>query len=109
MKEGHNVFQALQLHEKDNVAVAVIDCQGSLTITVQPPSNQPFFTITTIEDIPFGHKIALQEINKGDIITKYGRPIGRSTAPIKIGGLVGVHNIEGLRGRGDLQAAGGER
>lgn len=103
------MFQALQLHEKDNVAVAVIDCQGGLSLTVQAASNQPSFTITTIGNVPFGHKIALQEINEGDIITKYGRPIGRATAPIQTGGLVGVHNIEGLRGRGDLIAAGGER
>lgn len=100
---------ALQIHEKDNVAVAVADCQGNIPISVQAPSSRPSFTLLSIEDIKFGHKIALEEINSGDIVIKYGRPIGRATANILKGGLVGVRNIEGLRGRGDLNLEGGKR
>ena len=102
------MFQALQLHEKDNVSVAVVDCSSSTTLNVQAPNNKPTYTIEPTSDIQFGHKIALRELNEGDIIIKYGRPIGRATASILLGDLVGIHNIEGLRGRGDLRAEGGE-
>jgi altronate dehydratase small subunit len=94
------MFHALQLEHADNVAVLVTDVAKQTEVTVQTPGA--FMTISTLDAIPFGHKIALQQIPKGGIVTKYGRPIGRATSDIPKGGLVGAHNIEGLRGRGDL-------
>lgn len=98
--------RAIKLHEKDNVAVAVEDCVSNDQITVQTPEPTPPFEMMTAEAIPFGHKIALFPIGNGEIVIKYGRPIGRATANISTGVLIGVHNIEGMRGRGDLENKG---
>ncbi|RLG06284.1 MAG: D-galactarate dehydratase, partial [Thaumarchaeota archaeon] len=54
-------------------------------------------------DIPFGHKLAIREIPRGEEIIKYGEVIGRATRDIEIGEHVHVHNVESLRGRGDLK------
>ena len=51
---------------------------------------------------------ALQDLKKGDTfqigtdIVKYAHVIGRASIDIQSGELVHVHNIEGTRGRGDL-------
>ncbi|MEH7222783.1 UxaA family hydrolase [Bacillus sp. JJ1566] len=51
--------------------------------------------------IPFGHKIAIKPISKGENVVKYGQVIGAASADISPGEHVHVHNIEGIRGRGD--------
>lgn len=95
------MFQALQLEKADNVATLITEAAKGTAITIQAPGRN--FNLTTTEAIPFGHKVALEAVRKGEIVTKYGRPIGRATCDIEKGSLVGVHNIEGLRGRGDLE------
>ena len=45
------------------------------------------------QDVPFGHKIAIQDIKKGDKIVKYGEPIGSATQDIKKGDWVHTHNV----------------
>jgi altronate dehydratase small subunit len=59
-------------------------------------------TITVTDNIPFGHKIAITDIEKGDTIFKYGKSIGNATENIEKGGWVHVHNVESNYGRGDL-------
>jgi len=46
------------------------------------------------QDIPFGHKIALININQGELIKKYGQIIGIATQDIKRGDWIHVHNIK---------------
>jgi altronate dehydratase small subunit len=43
----------------------------------------------------------LKDIMKGTPIIKYGETIGSATENISKGDHVHVHNVEGLRGRGD--------
>ncbi len=94
------MFHALQLETIDNVATVVTEVGKDTVLTIQTPAET--ITLTSVEAIPFGHKIALTAIGKGEIVSKYGRPIGRALNNIPKGGLVGAHNIEGCRGRGDL-------
>lgn len=94
------MFQAIQLEQKDNVATVIIEVTKGTTLTVQSPGAS--FKLAAADDIPYCHKVALATIRKGDNVIKYGRPIGRATRDIAKGNLVGVHNIEGMRGRGDL-------
>jgi altronate dehydratase small subunit len=102
------MFHALQLEIEDNVATLVSDVSERTTLTVQTPSAT--ISIVTTEPIAFGHKVALQSIPEGKIITKYGRPIGRAITHISKGGYVVVNNIEGMRGRGDIaEAQGGSK
>ena len=58
--------------------------------------------ITVHGDVPFGHKIALRDITVGEHIVKYGEVIGAASKPISKGDYVHIHNLEALRGRGDL-------
>lgn len=94
---------ALQARSNDNVAtifadnivngteVAVLDAAGARTL------------LTVIGDVPYGHKIALVNIAKGDQITKYGEEIGMATHDIRRGEYVHVHNLDSMRGRGDWE------
>ncbi|HBT65487.1 MAG TPA: altronate hydrolase, partial [Ruminococcaceae bacterium] len=45
-------------------------------------------------DLKTGHKIALQEIKKGENVIKYGFPIGHATQDIKKGEAVHSHNLK---------------
>jgi altronate dehydratase small subunit len=94
------MFHALQLETADNVATVVTEVGKDTVLTIQTPGSS--ITLKSVEAIPFGHKIALAPIQKGETVRKYGRSIGRAISDIPEGGLVGVHNLEGLRGRGDL-------
>jgi len=61
--------------------------------------------VTALRPIAAGHKIALRPIALGEPIRKYGQVMGRATEAIAAGEHVHVHNVEGLRGRGDLAPA----
>ena len=54
-----------------------------------------------LEAVPYGHKIALQDIAKGQIIVKYGEEIGMASSDIQKGEHVHIHNLESMRARGD--------
>ena len=50
--------------------------------------------ISTIDPIPFGHKVCLKSINKGDPIIKYDQIIGFALDNIRPGEHVHSHNLE---------------
>jgi altronate dehydratase small subunit len=88
----------LIMKETDNVGLAVRKIEKGETVS--DPGGKVSFQAK--EEIPFGFKVAIRDIEKDAIIYKYGEPIGKATEPIARGRLVHVHNIVGLRGRGDL-------
>lgn len=92
--------RALIMHPTDNVATAVEEIQDGEEVAI--PVVGTALTLRAIEAIPFGFKIALQEIPQGQIIRKYGETIGTASRPIAKGALVHIHNLEGTRARGDL-------
>lgn len=47
-----------------------------------------------LENIPFGHKVALQDIAEGNPVIKYGVKIGVAYKNIKRGQCVHLHNIK---------------
>jgi len=98
--------RALIMHASDNVATAVEEIQTGEDVAV--PAGGAVLTLRAIEPIPFGFKIALQDLPRGEIIRKYGETIGKASAPIAKGALVHIHNLEGTRARGDLER-GSER
>jgi altronate dehydratase small subunit len=65
------------------------------------PAEDGTVRLALQEDIPFGHKLALRSVAAGDRVVKYGEVIGVATRPIAAGDHVHVHNVDGLRGRGD--------
>ncbi len=98
--------RALIMHPYDNVATAVEEIRAGDEVAI--PVVGTTLTLRALEAIPFGFKIALQEIPKGDIICKYGETIGRAGTAIAKGALVHIHNLEGTRARGDLKRRGEE-
>ena len=95
------VKRAVIMHPKDNVATTVEETQSG--DQVQVSGGGAIRTLTAVEAIPFGFKIALEEIPRGAIITKYGETIGKAGRAIARGALVHIHNLEGTRARGDLE------
>jgi altronate dehydratase small subunit len=93
--------RALIMHPKDNVATTIEEIQPGDQVCI--PQGGEVRTLAAVEAIPFGFKIALEEIPHGAIIVKYGETIGKATKSIAKGALVHVHNLEGTRARGDLE------
>ena len=92
---------AIVLHKDDNVATAVRPLEAGGNITVEIGGST--VTVWLLQSIPFGHKFALLDIKKGDRIVKYGETIGLAIGDIKSGEHAHLHNVEGMRGRGDIQ------
>ncbi|KYH41673.1 MAG: flagellar protein FlgA [Candidatus Bathyarchaeota archaeon B26-2] len=55
------------------------------------------YKIELREDIPYGHKVAIRDIERGSKIIKYGEVIGVATEDIAVGSHVHIHNIKSLR------------
>ena len=87
--------------ERDNVATVLqVDLQKGSQITVNVGGNSEIIELK--DPIPYGHKVAIRPINKGENVNKYGLTFGVATTDIIIGEHVHIHNVESKRGRGDL-------
>ncbi|RZS92420.1 UxaA family hydrolase [Cuneatibacter caecimuris] len=84
---------AFQIHSKDNVATALSPLSpGNVRLTGEGPMDSVLCT----EPIPKGHKIALKKIRQGELILKYGVPIGCAIRDIPPGTFVHLHCIRSL-------------
>jgi altronate dehydratase len=91
----------LHINDKDNVATIFDDTrEGNEVKVIKKNGNESL--IEALNHIPYGHKIALNNIKKGEIIIKYGEEIGIASKDIEVGEHVHVHNLDSTRGRGDL-------
>lgn len=54
-------------------------------------------SIESLDDIRIYHKVAIEEIKKGDFIVKYGEHIGVASNDIGIGEHVHSHNVDDYR------------
>jgi len=81
-------MHAIRIHPLDNVLVALKEITRGETLTVDGQ------TVTALEDVPRGHKLALKEIKAGESVLKYGCPIGSATQDIPVGGWVHTHNVK---------------
>ena len=95
---------AIMISERDNVATCLEDIEAGSNVEVR--LGEEVRNVKALEEIPFGFKIALTDIAAGAHILKYGESIGLASSQIKKGNLVHIHNLEGGRGRGDLEAGG---
>lgn len=87
--ESHWPARCLQLHADDNVLVALEDvAPGPISIV---GSKYPK-SIVSVEPVARGHKMALRPMKSGDVVLKYGVPIGFATEPIVAGAWVHTHN-----------------
>lgn len=93
---------AVQMHEKDNVATMLTDALPGDEIRVLDLLGKTLGSVWSREAVPKGHKVATADLAAGAGVMKYGEKIGRITVPVGRGQWVHVHNVESLRGRGDL-------
>lgn len=93
---------ALKVDDLDNVATIFANgiADGTEVEVRDKKGNSEIITVHG--DVPYGHKIALRDIAPGEHIMKYGECIGAASHPISKGEYVHVHNLDALRGRGDL-------
>ena len=80
-------MKLIRIHPDDNVAVALEDIRSGETVEIGS------LTVTALEDVSRGHKIALQRIPAGEPVVKYGNPIGIAKEAIPAGAWVHVHNV----------------
>ena len=89
MKRGQ--YQAIQLHENDNVVCLLRDMRAGEQPTVDG-TNPP----ALLQDTMLGHKIALTKIGRDAPVVKYGVVIGLAKQDIEPGEHVHLHNLTGL-------------
>jgi altronate dehydratase small subunit len=90
---------SIVMSDKDNVATLLIDLKEGETLTYVINGQKE--SVIAKQSIPFGHKIAIRNIQKLESVIKYGEVIGAAITAIQPGEHVHIHNIEGIRGRGD--------
>ena len=85
--EHKSISKVYRINPRDTVAVALCPLHNGEIVTLDTQR------LPVVENIPAGHKIAVQPIAEGEQIIKYGCPIGRATAAIQLGGHVHTHNM----------------
>ncbi len=78
----------IKINKDDNVAVALKPIAKGTSIDVAETM------VTTIEDIPQGHKFAIKPVKKGDAVIKYGFRIGYAQEDVEVGGWIHTHNLK---------------
>ncbi len=94
---------ALKVADNDNVATIFADGIVADTLVQVRDRTGSGPLITARGEIPYGHKIALLDMPAGTDIVKYGERIGVASHAITCGDYVHVHNLDSMRGRGDLE------
>ena len=89
--------KAIQLDDKDNVATVTDDVSKGEQVEVLSHMGEVILDAKPVEDIMFGHKLALRNLDKGEEIIKYGEVIGVASKPIAVGEWVHTHNVESGR------------
>lgn len=77
----------IRITDHDNVVVALHPIAKGTAVEVAGK------TVTALEDIPQGHKMALEKIKEGGQVLKYGNAIGHATKDIPAGSWVHTHNM----------------
>ena len=95
VRGGDTVANVLVIDSRDTVGVALMDLPAGTAVELN--GGRPTSLVTT-ELIPFGHKIALVAIGRGETIVKYGASIGVAVDDIQPGMSVHVHNLKSVRG-----------
>ncbi len=76
------------LHDKDNVLACRRRINSGETLLIDGT------TIAARGTIEVGHKLARVDLGPGDVVLKYGVPIGSITQPTRIGEHVHTHNMK---------------
>ena len=84
----------IKINAADNVAVAIHDIEAGMSFDINGVN------ICTLSSVPAGHKVALQDMEEGEDVVKYGFPIGHLLKSVKMGEMIDhtilKTNLEGL-------------
>lgn len=94
---------ALRCNDRDNVAVLFEENTAANTEVDVRDKRGNVCLVTVNQAVPYGHKLAVAPIAKGEDIIKYGESIGVATQDIAPGDHVHIHNMDSKRGRGDWE------
>jgi len=84
-------INALLMDPADNVVTCVADVAVGEEVIYR--RGEEIVTLTALEDIPYCHKIALEDIPKGGEVIKYGECLGRTSEAIPAGHWVSHYNL----------------
>lgn len=90
------MINALKINEKDNVVVVIENIKKGETIDYRDLDGSEK-ELEALNDTKIYHKIADEDIKKGDFVIKYGEHIGVALNDIKKGEHVHESNTEGRR------------
>jgi len=93
-------YKAIAINTKDNVATALTTLARGIWIAVEIHNRKE--SILLRSNIPEGHKFALQDMEEGDPVIKYGEEIGQCTTKIFRGDYVHVHNVASQPKKGEI-------
>lgn len=79
----------VRLHPDDNILIAKVGVEKGVEFSVDGNGT----TLTTLDVIELGHKVAIQAIDTGDPVRKFGQLIGFATEPIEPGEWIHSHNL----------------
>ena len=79
----------------DTVGVVVVEgVQAGQELTGLVMDTSETTAVKALDPIPLGHKVALTDIRKGDMVIKYDNHIGKAVADIKRGGHAHTQNVK---------------
>lgn len=84
-------INALLMDDRDNVVTCVTEVNAGENVVYQKGAE--YLTLKAEENIPYCHKIALEDLPEGADVLKYGELIGRTSAAIRKGHWVSDKNI----------------
>lgn len=90
-----NDYNSILIETEDNVVTTLEDVKKGKKVMAIGLNIE----VIAKEDIKSGHKIAIKNLNKGDIVVKYGKKVGIVLTNILEGELVHIHNIRSDRGK----------
>ena len=97
---------ALLISPKDNLVVVLKYIKKGEHIVYLSGKNT-INKIVTINDIPVYHKVAITDIQKNGVVTKYGERIGIAKKNIKKGEHIHEHNLISIRDSCDIDSGSG--
>lgn len=101
---GAEAPSVLRIHPRDNVVVAIRPLAAGAGVDVGGAR------LTIRDDVPAGHKLALEAMPAGTVIVKYGFPIGLTTGAVEAGSWLHSHNVRtALEGVGEYRYSPVER
>jgi (2R)-sulfolactate sulfo-lyase subunit alpha len=81
----------------DDVGVAVQDLDAGMQVGAVTLEGQAVGSVSLVNAVPLGHKVAMHNLAKGSDVIEYGRAIGFASENVPLGSHVHTHNLKSKR------------